>query len=776
MLIGPFRIVRELDGFYTHYMMEQPLSDDPSVLMALIATFIFQGTYLVMGIYMFLVYLQAKKKDYLLYSIYLLLFSGYFFVRIDQTLMSGLLVEDEDAAFYFTTPLLFLITGIYIDFINTFAKIDRYNERFSREVRFFAKIMYALSVLTVAYLVITSDLDSAKTYLRPVFSLVHLYAVYLVIRAFVVIKSKLRYYVLAANFFLIALTALGLNTAADLAFREGIHSNTLWGFYPMNASQLGVFLEMVCFALGLGHKFNQIELEKEKIKKLDLVKTQLYTNISHEIRTPLTLILGPVENQLGKPELSPEDEDELLLIKTNADRLLKLVDQMLDLSIIDSGQRVLRVDRGNMAVIIRQLVGAFQYRANARNIRIQAAISGLDDVWFDRDVLEKVGANLLSNATKYALDHSIIVLDARKVDGQAVLSVTNSIKSSKATDLNRLFQRFYQEDEAAPGVGVGLALVKELVELAQGRIEVAQRGGHCLCFVVTLPVERQAFPSKKLVSTQAVALEEGNPMEASSYRGTVLIVEDEDEIREFIASLFRREYRVLLASNGKEGFDRAIKTMPEVVITDVMMPEMNGMELCQLLKTHVMTSHIPVLMLTARADETHELAAYENGADTYLTKPFHSAILQLKIKNLLADQQRLRQRYSESFSIDPDRAVNKTEEDFLSKLKSVCEAHLAEPELTAEGLAALMNTSRTQLHRKLQGVFGTSATGFIRTQRIKLACGLLSYGKDETISKIAYQVGFSTVSYFNKCFKEQMGCTPIEYIQKPFKNVPNKSL
>src|SRR5690606_18488471 len=273
-------------------------------------------------------------------------------------------------------------------------------------------------------------------------------------------------------------------------------------------------------------------------------------------------------------------------------------------------------------------------------------------------------------------------------------------------------------------------------------------------------------PPERLVSTpQAAALHEGMPLEAAGERATVLIVEDEDEIREFIASLFRQEYRVLLASNGKEGFDRAIETMPEVVITDVMMPEMNGMELCRLLKTNVMTSHIPVLMLTALADETHELASYENGADTYLTKPFHSIILQLKIKNLLAYQQRLRQRYSESFSIDPDRAVNKTEGGFLSKLKSVCETHLAESELTAEGLASLMNMSRTQLHRKLQGVFGTSATGFIRTQRIRLACGLLTCGKDETISKIAYQVGFSTVSYFNKCFKEQMGCTPIEYIQ-----------
>src|SRR5690606_18291380 len=184
--------------------------------------------------------------------------------------------------------------------------------------------------------------------------------------------------------------------SAAVEFHEGIYSNTLWGFYPVNASQLGIFLEMICFSLGLGYKFNQIELEKEKIQKLDALKTHLYTNISHEIRTPLTLISGPIDNQLAKPGLAKEDQRELLLVKTNTDRLLELVNQMLDLSVVESGQRMLQVSRGNMAVLWKQLVGAFQYQANTRDIRIDATISGLDDVWFDPDVLEKVGANLLS--------------------------------------------------------------------------------------------------------------------------------------------------------------------------------------------------------------------------------------------------------------------------------------------------------------------------------------------------------------------------------------------
>lgn len=754
--------------------MEQLIQNHPSVIQAVLTTFIFQGTYIAMGVYMLLVYVQARKKDYLLYGIYLLLFGGYFFVRIDQVFATGLVVADQDAAFYFTTPLLFLITGIYIDFIDTFAEIRKYSKPFSREVRLFSKAMYALATLSLGYLLVTNDVEAARAYIRPIFSVVHLYAVYSVIRTFIVIKSTIRYYILASNFFLIVLTAVGLNAAANVGFHEGIYANTLWGFYPVNASQLGVSLEMICFSLGLGYKFNQVDLEREKIKKLDALKTQLYTNISHEIRTPLTLISGPIESQLAKPGLAPQDQHELLLVKTNADRLLKLVGQMLDLSVIDSGQRVLRVARGNMAVILKQLVGAFRYQADARDIRIESGISGLEDAWFDHDILEKIGANLLSNATKYAVDGSAIVLDARQVDGQAVLAVSNVAKRAKVTDLNALFKRFYQENEAAPGVGVGLALVKELAELAKGRVEVRETDGDRICFAVTLPIAQQAFgPGEFLHADQQpdVSLN-GNPAAAPKDKPTVLIVEDDEEIRAFTASVFRPDYHIMTAEDGKEGLEQAIETMPDVIITDVMMPRMNGLELCRAVKGNVLTSHIPVLMLTARADEAFELEAYEIGADTYLTKPYHPAVLRLKIRNLLADRNRMRQHYAESHVIDPGLAAVPAENGFLSKLKAVSEAHIVDPELTAEQLATLMDISRTQLHRKLQAVFGVSATGFIRAQRVKLACELLASGHVETVSEIAYQVGFGTVSYFNKCFREQMGCTPNEYVQKNANTMP----
>lgn len=746
--------------------MEQLIQNHPSVAQAILATFIFQGTYIAIGVYMLLVYLQARKRDYLLYGIYLLMFEGYFFIRIDQVFETGLIVPDENAAFYLTAPLLFLITGIYNDFINRFAEIVTYNRRFSREVSIFSKGLYVMTGLVAGYLLIANDVDTVRTYLRPVFTVIHVYAIYLVIRAFLTIKSALRYYVLGSNVFLISFTALGLNAAANVEFHEGIYSNTLWGFYPVNASQLGVFLEMIGFSLGLGYKFNQVELEKDKIKKLDALKTRLYTNISHEIRTPLTLITGPVESQLSKPGLAPKDKHELQLVKTNADRLLKLVNQMLDLSIIDSGQRKLQVSRGNMALILKQLVGAFQFQADARDIRVDTRISGLDDVWFDRDIIEKVGANLLSNATKYAVDHSVILLEARYADGQAVLSVTNTTQQAGITDLNRLFKRFYQENEDAPGVGVGLALVKELVELAKGRVEARDMDGRRICFTVTLPVEQQAFSPRELVVTApepSVPPEEA-PRGRRDEKATILIVEDDDEIREFTAALFGQDYRVLTASDGRDGLKRAIQALPDVIIADVMMPEMNGIELCHALKTDAMTSHIPVLMLTARTGDAYELEGYETGADTYLTKPFHPNMLQLKIRNLLADRDWFRQRYSQSFSIDPVLVVSPAESNLMSKLKAVCETHIADPELTAEKLAALMNMSRTQLHRKLQAVFGISATAFIRTQRIRLACELL-VKKELTIAEVAYRVGFSTVSYFNKCFKEQMGCTPNEYMQ-----------
>lgn len=758
--------------------MEQLIQNHPSVVHAILITFIFQGAYLAMGVYMLLVYVQARKKDYLLYSIYLLLFGGYFFVRIDQVFATGLVVADEDAAFYFTTPMLFLITGIYIDFIDTFAEIRKHSKQFSREVRLFSKAMYALAALSLGYLLVTNDVEAARGYIRPIFTVVHLYSIYSVTRTFIVIKSTIRYYILASNFFLVALTALGLHAAANVGFNEGIYANTLWGFYPVNASQLGVALEMICFSLGLGYKFNQVELEKEKIKKLDALKTQLYTNISHEIRTPLTLISGPIESQLAKPGLAPQDQHELRLVKTNADRLLKLVNQMLDLSVVDAGQRALHIARGNMAVILSQLVEAFRYQADARDIRIESRISGLDDVWFDHDAVEKIGANLLSNATKYAVDGSAIVLDACQADGHAVLSVSNVAKPAKVTDLNQLFKRFYQENEAAPGVGVGLALVKELAELAKGRVEVREADGDRICFAVTLPVAQQAFRPDEFLhaDSQPDAHFNGSAADDAERRPTILIVEDDEEIRAFTASIFRQHYRVITAVDGKDGLEQAIETMPDVIITDVMMPQMNGMELCHALKSNVLTSHIPVLMLTARAGEAFELEGYKTGADSYLTKPYRSGVLQLKIRNLLADRDQMKQRYGESFAIDPGLATASAESSFLASLQAVCETRITDPQLTAEELARLVNMSRAQLHRKLRAVFGMSATGFIRTQRIKLACELLAKGNVETVSEIAYQVGFGTVSYFNKCFLEQMGCTPNEYTQKTVNTMPKPPL
>src|SRR5690554_5581708 len=200
--------------WYAH--MEQLLQNHPSVIQAVLTTFIFQGTYMAMGVYMLLVYVQARKKDYLLYGIYLLLFWGYYFVRIDQVFATGLIVGDEDAAFYFTTPLLFLITGIYVDFIDTFAEIRKFSKAFSREVRLFSKAMYAMAALSLGYLLLTNDVEAARAYIRPIFSVVHLYAVYSVIRTFIVIKSALRYYILASNFFLVVLTAIGLNAAANV--------------------------------------------------------------------------------------------------------------------------------------------------------------------------------------------------------------------------------------------------------------------------------------------------------------------------------------------------------------------------------------------------------------------------------------------------------------------------------------------------------------------------------------------------------------------------------
>lgn len=503
--------------------------------------------------------------------------------------------------------------------------------------------------------------------------------------------------------------------------------------------------------------------EAERLKQLDEFKTKLYTNISHEFRTPLTLISGPIDKQLSNNNLAKTDRHELELVKQNANRLLGLVEQMMDLSLLDAGQIKLKVKQDNLGIILKQLVAAFQYKANEKHITIESSINDLDECWFDRDIIEKISSNLLSNAIKYAPEQTIVVFDAHRQNDHLFLSVVNTNIELKADTLGQLFERFYQNNEASEGIGVGLALVKDLVTLSKGSILANTLDENKIQFNVTLPIDRAAFSDSEMDSTKLVPVEDLNSgISLNNDQPLLLIVEDDTDIRNFVSSIFETQYEILNAENGKIGIDLALKHIPDIIISDIMMPVQDGIELCNTLKYNELTSHVPIILLTAKVGEEHEIQGLKTGADAYITKPFNSEKLQLRVQMLIENRKQLQKHFSKDFIVNPEITITSTEADFLKRLKTVLDDKITDSEFTSEKFAETMLMSRMQLHRKLKAIVGMTTTEFIRSQRLKLAVDLLKT-PGATVSEIAYQVGFNTPSYFIKCFKEAYGVTPNEY-------------
>jgi len=522
------------------------------------------------------------------------------------------------------------------------------------------------------------------------------------------------------------------------------------------------------------------EEESQRLKRLNDFKSKLYTDISHEFRTPLTLISGPVDAKLAEGKLSESDFTNLTMIKRNTNRLISLVDQLLHLAKLEKGKLRLKVVNGNLGLFLGMLATSFKYRAESKNIRYEIDIEEMDDVWYDDDAVEKIVANLLSNALKYGKENGRCRFYAHKKEGAVHMGVKNTAAETVDIDFDKLFHRFYQKDEYAEGSGVGLALVKELVQLYKGEITVGIEGEDLIHFQVILPTDRAAFKNKDLLPSVSEtgetattttnvpvdeAMEPTLQQKGSDELPLILVVEDQKEVRQFLASVWKDRYQMFEAKNGKEGIDMALEIVPDLIITDVRMPICNGIELCNKLKTDERTSHIPIILLTAGAGEEDELKGLQSGADDFITKPFKLSILQTRVENLINSRKALRSHYSQEVVLEAkDIAITPTDEVFLNKVQQVLDDQLANSKFNAKKFASLVGMSRMQLHRKLQTYTGLSTTEFIRSQRLKQAVHILK-NSDATINEVAYTVGFNTPSYFIKCFKEAYKKTPAEYLQ-----------
>ena len=517
-----------------------------------------------------------------------------------------------------------------------------------------------------------------------------------------------------------------------------------------------------------------------KLKEIDTLKSNFFANISHEFRTPLTLISAPLEKRLEKPKLSKDDRTDFEMMQRSSNRLLNLVDQLLDLSKLESGNLKLKVKQGNLTPLLKSLGSSFKHLANQKNIDYKIAIQHSDIAWFDKDVIEKIVINLLSNAFKYTPENGTINFRSVLKNNKLQLDIENSGMTLSEEKMKQIFNRFYQDDSTAEGVGIGLALVKELVTLSHGTIKTATTTNSTILFTVVLPIDEIDFAKDELVTSKdAISITneyESKPLitskKTAKHEKTIdedqpilLVVEDSADVRDFISRSFSKSYQIIQAENGHIGIEKAIEFVPDLIISDIMMPETTGLELCDRLKKDERTSHIPIILLTAKVGEEDQYTGLETGADDYITKPFKIKLLETRIKNLVASRKLLRDRYSQEVILKPkDIAITPVDEQFLERIQKVMNEKLVESSFSIEEFSQSVGMSRMQLHRKLKALTGLSASEFIRSQRLKLAAQLLK--KSEiNVSQVGYSVGFNDHAYFSKCFKEMYHCTPTEYVK-----------
>jgi signal transduction histidine kinase/DNA-binding response OmpR family regulator/streptogramin lyase len=556
--------------------------------------------------------------------------------------------------------------------------------------------------------------------------------------------------------------------------------------------------------------------ETQKLQEIDSMKSRFFANISHEFRTPLTLILGPLNKMLSQTK-SKEKKQEFKLMQRNARRLQRLINQLLDLSKIEAGKMTLQARPENIVALLNRIVQSFESQAKLKGIELKFQ-SERDEiiVYLDRDKIENIFYNLLSNALKFTPDRGTVAVtlnippgppskggiekspfegDRRKspwegfrgISGFIQISVTDTGIGIPPNRLDKIFDRFYQVDDSYTreheGSGIGLALTQELVELHHGKIEVQSELNKGTTFTVYLPTGKAHLKVEEIFSEtpgeeykpEEEPSESEQPPEGSQPSGglhktsrrkaipIVLIVEDNRDMRSYLKDCFANDFRIIETIDGEDGLKTAIDKIPDLIISDVMMPKMDGFQLCQQLKSDERTSHIPIILLTARAAIKDKIGGLGFGADDYIIKPFDTKELLVRVKNLIQQRSLLRKKFSQQISFVPDEiATTPVDVSFLQKAKDLIEGHIADEDFSVESLAKNIGMSRSQLHRKLRALTDHSTSEFIRTLRLQRAAYLLQQ-KQFTVTEVAFEVGFNNPSYFAACFRKQFGKLPSEY-------------
>ena len=547
----------------------------------------------------------------------------------------------------------------------------------------------------------------------------------------------------------------------------------------------------------------QIEhLELEKMYELDQMKTHFFSNISHEFQSPMSLILGPLEKLIASYNIEEKIKNSLTLVHRNARRLQRMANQLQDFNKLETGDLQLFLSKGDIIHFIKEISISFHDFAKDRHIEFQFKSNPEQYIaWFDPDKVDKIIYNLLSNAFKFTPEYGKIIIEADIIKSKnnpevvnekdraskyVVISVKDSGIGIPQDKIEHIFKRYYHLDgydgKRYEGSGVGLAFVYELLKLYKGDISVESQEDHGTTFTVQIPIDEHYLEENQLVEkfnissnnhgsfAETRAHDHNNGSDSTRTKikfrdvPVILIVEDDKEIRDYIKNSFDINYRVIEAENGMLGCKKAMQIIPDLIITDIKMREMDGIELCGKLKNDEKTSHIPIIMLTGVTSQEYQLKGLAEGADVYLTKPFNIDVVEAHMINLLDSRRKLQEKFSREFILGPNKiAINDIDAGFLKRLTDMVEANISDSKFNADVLSAKIGMSRMQLYRKLRGLTNQTVHEFIRNIRLKRAVQLLEQ-KKMTITEVAYEVGFNDLTYFARCFRKQYEKSPSEYI------------
>ncbi|MBX2874973.1 MAG: response regulator [Saprospiraceae bacterium] len=744
------------------------------------------GVTFIIFLYHLLQFIYLRQKVFFWFSLWLM------FCMLTMAMANGLIIGDFTNYRY--AVWLLIANSIYYtfwffgrEFINSKKKFPQL-DKFILSLAFF---VITVIVIDISYILIKKP----QTYFTSVgihYELLNIYTVASVILAVMLTLKKdpfARYFGVGA-------------LVGSLSLIIG----TLWAMGmlrpPLDPFASCMFLQIVIYSFGIAYrqqvltkqaqeeklKVQQTYAEMQRMKDLDKIKTRFFANISHEFRTPLSLIAGPLQQaqkrsqQLGDNENIKLDKKSYAIIKSNTERLHNLIDQLLELSKIESGNIHLSLSQGGLIPFIRSVLYSFESMAERQNISLNTNFSNEDQLaLYDQDKLEKILTNILSNAFKYTPDGGTITAVIDLGQDYLNIEVSDTGKGIDKDEVKHIFDRFYRvEGSEKKGSGIGLALTKELVGLHNGNISVESTKGKGTTFRIRLPVSKKGLPKRVLINDKlqkptarpeatttlsiTTAGEETNPISASPAKElpVVLVVEDNADLRYFISDILKPHYHVLMAEDGAQGERMAFEHIPDLVISDVMMPKKDGYQLCHSLKNNPKTSHIPIIMLTAKAGQDNKMEGLIQGADSYLTKPFDNRELLIRMKNLIEAREKLWEHFKAlDMFLSDDLEIASVDDRFLQDVFKAIKQNMDNEQFGVEEISRTIGFSRSQLHRKLKALIGKSTNQLIVEIRLNEAHRMLKQ-QAASVSEVAYAVGYSNLSYFTKRFKGKFGLLPSE--------------